>query len=193
MSTDPSNGWNEVAEAFMAARSKVGADLVRDWSSGLDEGAAVLDVGAGSGWPITEVLVARGFDVHAVEPAPRLAAALQRRLPTVRVACEPAETSGFFERSFGGAVAIGLVFLLEPATQEDVIRRIGVHLGPGGKFLFSAPRQVASWEDIQTGRRSRSLGEEAYRSILEEAGFTSSARLTDEGGNDYFSAAKPGA
>jgi hypothetical protein len=61
---------------------------------------------------------------------------------------------------------------------------------PGGRFLFTSPRQVCSWPDLWTGRPSFSLGEDAYESALRGAGLKLIATQIDEGGNHYYSSIK---
>ncbi|HZF44847.1 MAG TPA: class I SAM-dependent methyltransferase, partial [Sphingomonadaceae bacterium] len=106
------------------------------------------------------------------------------------VACEAAQVSPFFDRTFDGAVAIGLLFLLTPADQRTVLGRVSDALKPGGHFLFSAPSQACEWDDMLTGRPSVSLGLEEYGAVLRSAGMTIVGNFTDEGENHYFSASK---
>jgi hypothetical protein len=56
--------------------------------------------------------------------------------------------------------------------------------------LFTAPWQIAEWQDITTQRRSVSLGEKAYRAALDLAGLEVQAEYVDEGENHYFDAVK---
>jgi len=119
----------------------------------------------------------------------RLIAAYQRRFPHAQAACEPVEESGFFGRTYDGVVAVGLLFLLEPEVQQTVIRRVAAALKPAGRFLFTAPVQRSTWTDLMTGRRSVSLGDEAYRSALAGAGLGVVGELVDEGENHYCGAA----
>lgn len=193
MATDPSRGWNAVATEFIAARSDAGADIVREWARQLPAGGAVVDVGCGSGVPISAVLIDEGFRVFGIDASPVLVDEFRRRFPSTEVACEAAETSALFDRAFDGAVAIGLVFLLPAEAQHEVIGRVARALKPGGRFLFSAPRQVCEWTDSLTGRSSRSLGEDAYRSMLEEVGLRLAGRYVDEGENHYFDAVRASA
>ncbi len=191
MAIDLSEGWDGVADRFIAARSAVGASLVRAWAAdNLPPGSAIVDVGCGSGAPIAQALVDAGFSVSGVDASPRLIDAFRQRFPDARVACEPAQDSGFFGRSFDAAVAIGLVFLLAPDHQRAVIERVAKALRPGGRFLFSAPQEACEWPDMLTGRQSRSLGEPAYRALLEAADLRLIRRYADEGGNNYYDAAK---
>lgn len=190
---DTSHGWEHIAEAFIAARdrSAIGVDVVRAWANHLPPSAAVLDMGCGTGVPVAQALVEDGFSVHGVDASPTLLAEFRRRFPQLRAACEPAETSAFFGRRFGGVVAVGLMFLLPADVQRSLILKAASALDPGGRLLFTAPAQACTWADLMTGRESRSLGADAYTELLAEAGLVLAGNATDEGGNYYFHAVKP--
>ncbi len=188
---DRSSGWEDVAPKFIAVRSRIGVTTVRRWARFLSSGAAVLDLGCGSGVPISEALMTDGFDVHGVDASPSLVAAFHHRFPHAPVACEPAEESAFFDRMFDGVVAIGLVFLLPAPTQRELIRRVASALRPSGRFLFTAPEQECSWADALTGRTSLSLGAEAYRETLTAVGLAVVDTYVDEGENFYYAAVRP--
>lgn len=190
MSQDGSNGYDAVADDFMRLRSSSGLATVRAWATALPRGGSIIDVGAGSGEPLTAALVDDGFDVCAVEASPKMVAAFQRRLPTVEIACEPAECSRFFERTFDGAIAIGLLFLLPEDRQRSLLRKIAGALKPRGSLLFSAPRQACSWIDRLTGRESASLGAEEYRRLLAGSGLRVTREHLDEGESYYYEAWK---
>ncbi|RSV42919.1 class I SAM-dependent methyltransferase [Sphingomonas sp. ABOLE] len=163
--------------------------MVLHWSRQLPRGGAVLDIGCGTGVPIGTCLAAQGFTLFGIDPAPKMIAAFRANVPEATAACEPAETSRFFDRRFDGVVAIGLLFLLPEAAQAAVIAQVGRALHPGGRFLFSAPRERCDWEDSLTGRRSWSLGEAGYGALLGRAGLEMVGCRRDAGGNDYFEAA----
>jgi SAM-dependent methyltransferase len=187
MTDDLSEGWEAAAEPFIAARSPIGAALVRSWAqANLPRGAAIVDIGCGSGVPIAEALLTEGFALFAIDAAPTLLAAFRRRFPDVPTACEAAQHSAFFHRRFDAAIAIGLLFLLSAEDQARLIARIATALEPGGRFLFSAPREPCEWPDLLTGRLSRSLGEDIYARLLQGAGLRLLGSQVDEGGNHYF-------
>ncbi|MDP3405897.1 MAG: class I SAM-dependent methyltransferase [Brevundimonas sp.] len=190
MPHDPSRGWNAIASDFMAARREVGVEIVRDWAGRGPAGGAVVDLGCGDGWPVSTTLIEAGFQVFGVDASPVLVEAFRLRLPGVPVACEPVETSPLFDRSFDGAVAIGLVFLLPEADQSALITRVARALNPGGRFLFTAPAEACVWTDTLTGQPSRSLGEGEYRRLLEAAGLSLINTALDAGGNCYLEAVK---
>lgn len=186
-SSDPSHGYDAAAAAFLAARSPtIGVATLHHWAEALPAHASVLDLGCGNGVPLTALLVASGFDVLAIDPSPTLVAAFRSRFPAVPIACEAAEDSPFFHRTFHAVVAWGVLFLLSPDTQAEVIRKVATALRPGGHFLFTAPAAPCQWVDAITGQTSVSLGAEAYRTLLTGAGLCLHGEAEDEGENHYF-------
>ena len=195
---DRSNGYESIAAAFLAgrgnpAKAQVGAAAVRAWARRLPPRATVLDLGCGCGIPITQILIEEGLEVYAVDASPSLAAAFRERFPGVPIACEAAEESPFFHRSFDAIVAWGVLFLLPADEQVVLLPRMAAALTPGGRLLYTSPSQVCEWSDAMTGRQSRSLGAEAYRGVLLAAGLIDLREYDDEGENHYYDAGKPGA
>lgn len=185
--SDPSGGWEAIAADFLAARSGIGGGVVRQWSTSLPPGGDVVDIGCGSGVPVSQVLVEAGLKICGIDASPTLLSAFRQRFPEAPAACEAAQDSAFFGRQFDGAIAVGLMFLLSENDQARLIARVGQALKPGGRFLFSAPRMPCAWPDLQTGRSSVSLGEAAYGRLLAEAGMHIIGGDVDEGGNYYYS------
>ena len=189
---DPSNGYEAFAAEFISCRgeSSIGVATVRRWALALQPGATILDLGCGHGVPLAAALIDDGFIVYGVDASPTLTGAFRSGFPHAQVACEAVERSGFFTRTFDAVLAIGLIFLLEADTQRDLIRRVAEALAPGGRFLFTSPREVCTWTDVLTGRASLSLGADAYKAILASAGLTLLDEYLDEGDNHYFDARK---
>jgi SAM-dependent methyltransferase len=184
---DRSNGYEGVAAAFVSTRSTtIGVKRVRDWAKALPRGAAVVDLGCGPGIPLTEVLVAEGLRAYGVDAAPSFVQAFRRNLPNTPIACEAVQDSKFFDRTFDGVLAWGLMFLLSPGDQRRLIRRIADILTPGGRLLFTSPAQTGFGNDVMTGRETRSLGGEQYRTRLSAVGLSVAREYEDEGQNHYF-------
>jgi cyclopropane fatty-acyl-phospholipid synthase-like methyltransferase len=193
-SLDKSNGYEEIASLFISVRGQthagVGAAVVADWSKMLPEGATVLDLGCGTGVPISQVLIERGFQVYGVDASPTMVAAFQARFPSVPIECAAVEDSDFFIRVFDGVVAWGLFFLFDMEVQLQLIKKIAGVLQSGGRLLFTAPSQNSSWHDAMTGRTSTSLGYEMYRVALEAERMSLVGTHLDEGENHYYFAQK---
>ena len=190
---DPSHGYEGVSREFAAYRSgsTVGAATVRKWAESLPPGGTVLDLGCGCGVPITSTLIELGLRPYGLDAAPSLVAEFQGRFPDVPVECASVNDSSLFGRTFDGALAWGLIFLLPPADQVDLVRRMSSALKPGGRLLFTAPAPPCTWRDNLTGRLSTSLGAVEYRRWLEEEGLVEIEEAEDEGENHYYFARKP--
>jgi SAM-dependent methyltransferase len=185
---DPSNGYEAVSTEFIAARkqSGVGVATVRAWGRSLPQGATILDLACGFGVPNSQALINDGFVIYGVDASPSLIAEFRRRFPDVNVACEAVEDSRLFDRTFDGVIAVGLLFLLSEDSQRDLIRRVGLALNSGGRFLFTSPAQCCTWTDILTGRESLSLGADAYKAIIADARLNLVGEHSDEGDNHYY-------
>lgn len=191
------NGYERIAAEFLASRGRPGSEgigvrHVRAWARALPSNAAVLDLGCGSGFPNTKVLVDEGLTVYGIDASPTLVTACRAHLPGVEVACEAVEASAFFHRQFDAILAWGLWFLLPAGIQEDLPRRLAPRLRPGGRLLFTAPSEAVTWLDAMTGEESRSLGAVEYRRSLSAAGLPVVREYNDEGENHYYDAVKVG-
>ena len=190
--SDPSRGYERMAREFMRGRGSdgVGATTVREWTRTVKPRGAVLDLGCGHGLPISEVLVDQGLDLYGVDASPSMIAEFKRRFPEAHAECSPVEVSDLFRRQFDGVVAWGLMFLLSPRAQEQLIGRIASVLVPGGRLLFTSPHQACSRTDILTGTGSVSLGVDRYREVLAAGGLELLGEASDEGENHYYFAAR---
>lgn len=191
--TDKSNGYEEIAERFMHARdSYIGAATVMEWSQTLPRGCSILDLGCGHGVPISQALIYSGFAfaLYGVDASAKMISAFRARFPNAHAECSAAEDSEFFNRTFDGVVASGLMFLLPANVQKVVIGKVARALNPGGKFLFTSPAEAATWADALTGRESISLGVEGYRQVLCAEALTLVGEESDEGGNHYYFVSK---
>jgi SAM-dependent methyltransferase len=190
---DGSSGYEAVANLYIAGRGtrsrvgdSIGAAVVKAWADAFPPGATVLDLGSGPGEPSTRILQEAGLTTYAVDASPTMVAAFRERFPDVPIERNTVEASEFFNRTFNGVLAWGLLFLLDPAAQTLVIEKVARALEPRGRFLFTAPRQPVEWSDAMTGRRSQSLGEQTYERLLRDAGLTLVADAQDEGENHYY-------
>ncbi|TLV00373.1 class I SAM-dependent methyltransferase [Dyadobacter luticola] len=189
---DKSNGYEENALIFSKSRSQdangIGVSSIRRWAKTLPPNATVLDIGCGTGVPVSKVLVEEGLTVFGLDASPSMVQIFRQNFPDNPVACEAVEDSPFFNRKFDAIVAWGLVFLLTEKEQEIVLQKAAHALNRGGKFLFTAPAQKVTWEDVLTLKQSLSLGAEKYRALLIGYGFSMIEEFEDEGGNYYYHA-----
>ena len=82
-SPDKSNGYEEFAEHIMHARNvRIGPRTVKEWSKSLPLRSAVLDLGCGSGMPISQALVEEGFQLYGVDASQKMIHAFRDRFPS---------------------------------------------------------------------------------------------------------------
>jgi SAM-dependent methyltransferase len=148
MSEDGSNGYEGIASIYVAGRGTrplvgdaIGAATVRAWAQAFPPGATVLDLGSGPGEPSTRILQEAGLATYAVDASSAMVAAFRERFPGVPIEQNTVEASEFFDRTFDGVLAWGLLFLLKPVAQALVIEKVAGALNPGGRFLFTAPKE----------------------------------------------------
>lgn len=191
---DKSNGYEFIATRFIECRGQningVGTSSVRNWARTLPQDSSVLDLGCGTGIPISKVLIDEGMRVYGVDASATLINVFRQNFPNAPVACEPVEDSLFFNRKFDAIISWGLIFLLSKHAQAKVIQKAADVLRVGGKLLFTAPYKKTMWKDTMTRQTSKSLGAEKYKKILSVSGLTLIEEFEDEGENHYFSAIK---
>ena len=94
--------------------------------------AVVLDLGCGAGWAAA-LMQDRGFDVHALDATPEMAALAQARLKrTVRVASfESVDDIGMYD----GIWASGALLHVAKSEMPALLARLSRALKPGGLML----------------------------------------------------------
>jgi SAM-dependent methyltransferase len=192
---DESNGYERIAETYISGRGRaingIGSSTARAWARTFSIGAVVLDLGCGTGIPVTKILLEAGLKAYAVDASPKMVEDFRQNFPDVPVACESVERSTFFNRTFDGIIAVGLMFLLPEESQRTLIFKMAAALNPGGNLLFTAPVDIHEWKDAMTEQLSWSLGAERYRELMAASGLSIGEEYRDEGGNHYFSGIRP--
>ena len=185
---DSATAYEARAHEFLRGRDKspIGTHIVEQWSRTLRSGAPVIELACGGGYPITRDLSAAGLRLWAVDSSPTLVAKFKSRFPAIPVQCAKVQESDFFNRTYEGAIAIGLVFLLSESDQSTLIGRVSRILVPGGRFLFTAPIESGAWTDMNTALECWSPGQASYEEYLREAGLRVVATFTDKGANNYY-------
>jgi SAM-dependent methyltransferase len=127
------DGWQErrasfgsVAADYAALRPGYPADAVEFLLGPAPR--RVLDLGAGTGL-LTEVLLAAGHEVVAVDPSPAMLEQLRARLPEVATAVGGAEAIPLPDASVDAVVAGQAAHWFEPGPAAAELRRV---LRPGG-------------------------------------------------------------
>jgi cyclopropane fatty-acyl-phospholipid synthase-like methyltransferase len=173
-------------------RSRVGAEIVERWARSLPFGTPVVEIACGGGYPITQILVDSGLAIWAIDTSPTLLRQFRLRFPMIPTQCASALDSNYFGRTFEAVISIGLVSYLREDEQLAFIHRVSEILEPQGRFLFTAPVETGTWQDVTTGLECWSLGRIAYTRALQHVGFRMIRTHVDEGEHNYYEAEKIG-
>jgi len=167
---DRSNGYEGIAPEFLARRGSgrstgIGVNEVRKWARTLPPGAAVIDLGCGPGFPITEVLVAERLSTFGVDAAPSFVQAFRRNLPNTPVVAKP---SRIRDSSIALSMASWRGDSCSAFAEDSAASSKGSpDTGAGGRLLFTSPAEpiVGRCDD---GLESRSLGAAEYRRTCQQ-------------------------
>jgi len=191
---DKSNGYERISQIFATSRgiavNGIGSSSVRKWAKSLNKNSVVLDLGCGTGVPVSKILIEEGMIVYGIDASLTLTKVFHQNFPNAPVACEAAEDSSFFNRTFDAIIAWGLLFILPEEAQLILIDKMAAALNVTGKLIFTSPPEPITWFDAMSEVESRSLGAKKYRDLISESGLTLIEEFEDEGENHYYSAAK---
>ncbi|WP_163865465.1 class I SAM-dependent DNA methyltransferase [Myxococcus eversor] len=188
--------YDLIADWYASQRSgDMGVQEVTALAASLPGGASVLDVGCGTGLPLTRVLIEHGCQVLGVDSSRELLARFQANFPRVPVLCAPIQSCELQALTFHAAIAWGVLFHLRHEEQEQAISRIARALKPGAAFLFTSGDTHGSIDGEPMNGvpfRYHSYSVDGYRELLRTHGFTLEATHTDPGGNFHYLSRKTG-
>lgn len=151
--------YDSLAEQFrekMPVRLPADAAIVERFSSYLPRGAAVLDIGPGSG-QIAGLLCGKGFAVTCIEFSERMARVAATAAPGAVMIVDEFLAHDFGDARFDGILAMAFIHLFPAAQVPAVLAKIRSLLLPGGVVYVSTTKSDASsegWEAKNNFRQS---------------------------------------
>jgi 2-polyprenyl-3-methyl-5-hydroxy-6-metoxy-1,4-benzoquinol methylase len=185
--------YDEISDWFADTRRRdPGVPDVTAFARSLPPGARVLDLGCGTGVPITQCLIAEGCEVYAIDSSAKMIERFRAAFPGVPAACERIQDSTFFDTTFDGIVAWGVLFHLDATDQEAAIARMARALKPGGRLFFTSADVDATSESEMQGLTFTyvSLGSAAYARVLRDHGLVLIDEHNDAWDNYVYIATK---
>ena len=191
--------YDLIADWYARDRRTIGLAEVQAFAATLPPGASVLDVGCGSGLPLTKFLVDSGFDVLGLDSSSRMLEKFHANLPQARAVCARIQDVDLSPVAFDAAIAWGVLFHLPLDQQVHAIGAVARGLRAGGRFLFtSGDPDETDWtpDGIEGAPMDGvpfhywSFTREGYRKVMAEHSFTLLGIQKDAGGSTYYSAQK---
>jgi SAM-dependent methyltransferase len=159
--------WDTVRGRELKERAWIDA-----FTANLPRGASILDIGCGSGEPVSRHLIESGYRVTGVDSSPSLIAMCRERFPGHEWLV--ADMRGLaLGRCFDGLLAWHSLFHLHFHDQRAMFPAFAVHATPGALLMFtSGPEHgeaIGKWQDEPLYHAS--LSQDEYRILLEASGF----------------------
>jgi len=111
-------------------------EMFEEFCSKLPQHAEVLDVGCGSGIPITKALADKGFRITGTDISEKMVAAAKENIPGGDFECK-SMTEMEYKEEFDGAISNYSMLLLDPHNFKKAASRIIAALKKGGYFLLA--------------------------------------------------------
>jgi SAM-dependent methyltransferase len=147
----------------------------------LRQGAAVLDIGCGSGEPIARFLAGRGHPITGVDGSPEMVSLFRANLPGETV--EVADMRSLkLDRRYGGLVAWDSFFHLAPDDQRIMFPIFRDHAEPAAPLLFTSGPAFGEAIGTLEGEPlyHASLDPDEYRLLLDRNGFDVVAHVAED-------------
>jgi SAM-dependent methyltransferase len=161
-------GWNDKPwhDRFIAA---------------LPSAATILDLGCGSGSPVAQYMVERGFHVTGVDASPTLISLCRQRLPDQEWLVEDMRSLQLARR-FDGVLAWDSFFHLRPDDQRRMFNVFARHAAPSAVLMFnSGPAQGEVVGDYRGDPLYHaSLSADEYRELIHSIGFERIAHAVED-------------
>lgn len=135
------NSYDHIAEQWNAnPRGQTYVDRVLRYVDrvliGLPPGARVLDLGCGTGNPITKYIVKRGYSVIGVDQSQKMLEIAKKVVPETKLIHGDMVNIEFADK-FAAAVAWDSIFHVERNHHSAIYRNLADSLEVGGKLLLS--------------------------------------------------------
>ena len=168
--TPAQEAYEANARAYDAKRSRALAEAqwLRRFARALPQGARVLDLGCGSGLPISGWLIDKGFQLTGLDFAPAMLDICRTRWPDGDWRLGDIRTLDLPE-TFQGIIGWDSVFHLSPDEQRAALPVLARHLEPGGVLVVTVGHEAGEVTGTVEGNTvyHASLAPAEYAQILE--------------------------
>jgi len=185
--------YEQIFEWYVATRSPTcGVPEVADFAAFLAPRSKVLDMGCGSGMPISNYLLQQGHKVFGIDSSPKMIGAFRKNFPAARGECTCIVEANLPPGAFDAAVAWGVFFHLSEPDQEAGLAVVAASLRKGGRFLFTSGEEHGTRDGRMDGVDFRyvSLGSAGYARVLRKNGMLVMKEFYDDMQNYYYVAEK---
>jgi ubiquinone/menaquinone biosynthesis C-methylase UbiE len=167
--------YNKIGAWFDSVRSqdlKMENKYLDSFLEGIPAGGNILDLGCGSGRPIAQYFLQKGYRVKGIDGSVAMVDMAKKYVPEIEPEVQDMRNL-VLKAKFNGILMWHSSFHLPAEDQRRLIAKLPDFLNAQGRLMFtSGPHCAESWGD-NNGEQlyHASLSQEEYREILTDAGF----------------------
>jgi SAM-dependent methyltransferase len=149
--------------------------------SPLAPGAALLDIGCGSGDPIARYFIEQGYAVTGIDSSSAMIAICEGKFPDRNWRIADMRTLSL-SATFEGIVAWDSFFHLSPEDQRRMFSIFRAHAAPGGRLMFTSGPRFGQAIGTYQGEPlyHSSLDSAEYGALLDAHGFDVIAHIVED-------------
>lgn len=167
--------YEHIVSWFDNARTKtlMESEYLNLMLNAVPAGGSVLDLGCGTGEPIAQFFINKGFKITGVDGSKKMIALCKNRFPSERWIISDMREINLQQR-FDVILAWHSFFHLDHDSQRNMFKVVDAHIKPGGIFAFTSGEEEGEvWSD-NGGQQlyHASLSTKEYSKLLKDASFT---------------------
>lgn len=145
------------------------------FSTLVEKGKTVLDVGCGAGRPVDEYLVTQGFAVNGIDLSENMIALAKENVPEAFYEVKDMTTLKEGEYCVNGIVSFYAIFHTPKEQHQEILRKFASFMPNGGALLITMGS--GEWEGTEENFHGAKMfwshyGAEKNVEMVEHAGFT---------------------
>lgn len=166
--------YEEIAHWFDDARTKtlMESEYLNLIVNVIPAGGSVLDLGCGTGEPIAQFFIDKGFKVTGIDGSKKMIELCKQRFPNAKWIISDMRDINF-NQQFDVILAWHSFFHLDQDSQRKMFKLFENHISPGGILAFTSGEEEGEvWSD-NGGQQlyHASLSTNEYKSLLKAASF----------------------
>lgn len=166
-------GYNKIAHKYTDTRTDCNLPELKYLISLLPENAKILDVGCGSGIPVTRFFVENGCSVTGVDISEEMLELAKQNVPKAEFFQYDMNDLDFPENSFNCITAVYSLFHVPKEKHQTILEIFFQMLKPNGILFFCVGSKGGDWTDECLGSEMfwSNYPPEKTLSLVKEAGF----------------------
>lgn len=166
--------YEEIVQWFDDARTKtlMESEYLNLIVNSVPAGGSVLDLGCGTGEPIAQFFMGKGFKITGIDGSKKMIELCKKRFPSERWIVSDMRNINL-NQQFDVVLAWHSFFHLDQDSQRKMFKIFKAHIKPGGILAFTSGEEEGEvWSD-NSGQElyHASLSTKEYNQLLEDASF----------------------